>query len=361
MIRPLVVSPLTKLSVAAIALIAMLTGCSNSGIAVKVAELPEPDGESFPVGLDFAADESRLAIVLQNGQVRIWDWRSNRIDKTLENPKGFGKGVAQDPIHFSPDGRLLASCDGGGAGDIKVRIWSTTTWSIADDLIDNGLGLCTGMVFTPDSQILIRTAETGGRPLNTLIAYSMDSWQALWGLPIEGFSPVSIAISPNGEFAAVSGTVFVYPPGVTDPIQKIQQSMMVGNLDIVDLSQKKVVRNISSIVSGPVAWSPDGERVAAVGAPGIEIYAARSGENLAHENIENAGHMNVRFTPDGRYLIATGRQSGRSGIGVMIWDGQHHALLQHLSVGAVSSMAVSRDGKYLAVGTSGRTTIWQLK
>ena len=344
-----------------VAMLALLLGCGNSGIAVKVAELPEADGESLPVGLDFGVDGSRVVVVSQSGQVRIWDWRSNRIEKTLENPQGFGNGLASNPILYSPDGRLLASCDGGSAGELRVRIWSTSTWSVAKDLVDNGSGLCSGMVFTPDSQVLIRTADTGGRRLNTLIAYSVDTWQAVWGLSIEGLSPVSVAISPTGELAAISGTTIVSPPGVTDPLQASQQSRVVGNLDIVDLGQHKVVRVIPSVSTGPVAWNRDGVQVAVVGGPDVEVYDARSGQNLIQENIEKSGSMNVRFTADGRYLVASGRRSGSSGIGVMIWDSQNHALLQHLSVGAVGSIAVSRNGKYLAVGTSGRTTIWQLK
>jgi hypothetical protein len=78
------------------------------------------------------------------------------------------------------------------------------------------------------------------------------------------------------------------------------------------------------------------------------------------EKIEKSGHMNVRFTPDGRYFIESDMNGMGKGLGVNIWDGQRHKVLQHIP-GDIGSIGVSRDGKYLAVGTTGRTTIWQIK
>jgi WD40 repeat protein len=111
---------------------------------------------------------------------------------------------------------------------------------------------------------------------------------------------------------------------------------------------------------GPLAWSADGARLAIAGGS-VEIFDPRSGENLVRETIENSGNMNVWFTPDGRYLIDSDLNGMGKGLGVNIWDSHHQKLLQHIPAGDIGSITVSHDGKYLAVGSTGRTTIWQFK
>jgi WD40 repeat protein len=346
-------------------------GANKNDVAVRVAELPNPDSDVYPLGLDFNADGSRIAVESYSEKIRsvespsakihIWDWRGKHVEKTIDMPRGFGKNSSTNPISYSPDGLLLSVCDATGAGGVITRIWSTTTWVIAKDLVEPTSGICSGTGFTPDGQQFIRTADTGGTPGNNLIAYKVGTWQTIWGLPMPGFTPVSIAISPNGEQAAVAGTIFVAPEGVMDPVKRSQQTKIVSNVNVVDLKQRKILTVIQSSDRGPVAWSPDGFRLAVAGGPNFEIFDARSGQNLVREKIENAGSMNVRFTPDNRYLIESDLNGMGKGLGVHIWDGQRHKLLQHIPVGDVGSIAVSRDGKYLAIGETGRTTIWAFK
>jgi hypothetical protein len=84
-------------------------------------------------------------------------------------------------------------------------------------------------------------------------------------------------------------------------------------------------------------------------------------QNQVRGKIEHSGNMNVRFTSDGRFFIDSDLNGTGKGLGVNIWDGQHQKLLQHISAGDIGSIAVSRDGKLLAIGETGRTTIWQFK
>lgn len=346
-------------------------GANKNDVAVRVAELPNPDSDVYPLGLDFDTDGSHIAVESYSEKIRsaestsakiyIWDWRSKRVEKAIDMPRGFGNQSSTNPISYSPNGLLLTACDGSGAAGVVARIWSTTTWLITKDLIEPTSGLCTGTGFTPDGQQFIRTADAGWRQSNNLISYAVGTWQPIWGLLMPGFTPVSIAISPNGELAAVAGTIFVAPEGVMDPVQRSQQTRTVSNVNVVDLKQRKVALVIQSINSGPLAWSPDGKRVAIAGGPGVEMVDPQSGERLLHQELKEATHMNVRFTPDGRYFIECDLNGRGKGLGVKIWDSQHRELLQDISVGNVGSIAVSRDGRYLAIGETGRTTIWAFK
>jgi WD40 repeat protein len=340
-------------------------GASKNDVAAIVAELPTPARDIYPLGLDFSPDGKHIAVDSNSENIDVWDWRNKRIEKTVEKPHGGNTSGTTNPIQYSPDGRVLAACEVSGSGDVVVRIWNTDNWSIEKDIVAGGgiesRGGCTGIGFTPDGKQFVRAARTAGRSGNNLVAYAIGAWQPLWGMQIEGFSPVSIAISPNGEQAAVAGTILVTPTGVIDPLQRSIESKIVANVNILDLKQRKVTRVIQSVNSGALAWSPDGKRVIVAGGPGIEVLDPLSGERLLHEELGEASHMNVRFTPDHRYFVESDLNGRGKGLGVKIWDSQHRELLQNISVGDVGSIAVSRDGKYLAVGETGRTTIWQFK
>jgi WD40 repeat protein len=348
-------------------------GASKDDVAIKVAALPTrpdrtlfPYGAIYPLGLDFGPDGSRIAVESQNGKIYIWDWRNKRVEKTMELPHGGNALGTTNPVLYSLDGQFLAACEVSGAGDVVVRIWETATGSIAKDIAaGTGIesrGSCTGMGFAPDGKQFVRTADTSGTPGNNLIVYSVETWQPLWGLRMEGLSPASIAISANGELAAIAGTVFVVPQDVKNPIERSQQTRIASRVNIIDLRQRKIAGVISmqGRTMGPVAWSPDGTRVAIVGGS-VEIFDPQSGKNLVYQVIENAGSMNVRFTSDGRYFIDSDLNGMGKGLGVNIWDSHHEKLLQHIPAGDVGSIAVSRDGKFLAIGEAGQTTIWQFK
>jgi WD40 repeat protein len=298
------------------------------------------------------------------GKINIWDWRNHRIENTVEKPRG-GNGIGvTNPVRYSTDGRFLAECETLGAGGVVVRIWNTADWSIAKDLTANSgtsnPGVCTGVGFTPDGQRFIRTSETRGRPGNNLIVYEVGSWQPIWGLSLERFGPVSVEISPDGQMAAVGGILITVPESARVPNASLDLIKHDPFIYIVNLQQRKITLVIPCIDRGPIAWSPDGLRLAVVGGPHVEIFDARSGENLMREKIEKSGTMNVRFTSDGRYLIESDLNGRGKGLGVNIWDSQRHKVLQHMP-GDIGSIGVSRDSKFLAVGATGLTTIWQIK
>jgi hypothetical protein len=83
-------------------------GASKNDVAVKVAELPNQDSRIYPLGLDFSVDGSHIAVEPQSGKIHIWDWRTKRVEKTFELPRGGNALLATNPIVYSSDGRFLA-------------------------------------------------------------------------------------------------------------------------------------------------------------------------------------------------------------------------------------------------------------
>jgi WD40 repeat protein len=335
-------------------------GSTMSDVAVKVAELPEKYSDLIHRGLDFSPDGNRIAVESGGEKINIWDWRNQHIETTVDKAHGASGAIATNPLQYSPDGRMLAVCDSKGAGDVVVRIWNTQNWSIAKDLTDSGPGGCNALNFMPDGQFLIRVVDRAGLRGDNLIVHATADWQPVWSLHLERFGPLSLAVSPKGELAAIGGVLIVVQPGISDPVERLRATKFEPTLYIVNLTNHEIARVIKPDAMGPVQWSPDGTRVALAGHSYVEIFDPRSGERLVHEKIEGSGDQNVRYTPEGRYFIESDLNGRGRGLGVQIWDSQRLKLLQKIP-GDVGSIDVSRDGKWLAVGDTGRTTIWRIQ
>jgi WD40 repeat protein len=321
-------------------------------VAVKVASLPQRYHEVASIGMAFNPSASELAVESGDLNIDIWDWRSQHIIKTLEKPRGAAGVLLTDPLSYSPDGKLLAACDSRGSGNVVIRIWNTKTWEIAKDI--TGPASCRSMGFTPDGGLLVRTAFGDLRP-DELIVVSIDTWSEAWRLTLE-LSSESLSISPDGSSIAVGGIVTT--DAKHDPAHREFEFHDDPWVRIVSTKERNVIKAIQADTMGPMVWSADGGRLAIVGDRGVEIFDVNSGEKILYDNGEKAGHMNVRFTRDGRYFIESSMNGRGTGFGVHIWDAQRQKLLQKIP-GNPSSLAVSLEGKYLAVGDVGHTTIWQ--
>lgn len=315
-------------------------GKTMKEVATEVVTLPE-DKDIW--GLDFSPDGKFLATTSpQTLAVHVWDWRNRRVMRTFERPRGSNLGVAE-PVRFSPDGRLLASCSSrSGPNNSVTRIWNAETGDIVHDIEEPDNGGCEAIAFSPDGKFLIQVV---GRPAgasgDTLIIHDTTTWQPVWGLRTQPFSPDHLAISPDGKWVALRG-IFPNPnsPGWHHKIV------------IVDMVQHAIVRTIEAYAER-LAWSPDGVHLVAAAGLETKIFDARSGEVVVTEK-GDGGHALVRYTPDGKYLIE------RINLRVKIWDGQHRELYQEIPA-APGSLAVSRDGHYLAMGGDKKVIVWELK
>jgi WD40 repeat protein len=333
----------------------------TKNVARLVAELRE-NGDIR--GLDFSPDGKSLAAIPYMGPINVWDWQSGRVMHALERPYAANIGQTTEPIRYSPDGRLLAICHSLARDTVVARIWNTSTWEIVRDITDAvGGGSCTAIGFTPDGKSLIRVLErTFTKPGDNLVIYNTDTWEPTWGLRTIPFEPTALTISPDGKFIAVGGNLFDFSPAAStvEAFKRKEQPQIA----LVDMAQRAIVRTIQSPFIKQLAWSPDGIHIAAAGieaihgATGVQIFDWQSGKLTIDESFK-IGHMFLRYTPDGRYLI----ESGESGL--RVWDGQHRELLQEIrhsgsSRNPAMSLAVSPDGHYFAAGIYTKIFVWQL-
>jgi WD40 repeat protein len=333
----------------------------SDDVVEKVAEVSEQDHNLIVYALAFSPDGNRLAVDSVYENINVWDWRKNRIESTITKPQGFGGQQTANPLTFSPDGRLLANCEGPGAANVVIRIWNADTWQVTQDITDSEPAASEAVGFTPDGHFFVRSVDRGGSPGDSLIVYSVGAWQRIWASPMQSnFSPSALAISPDGRLAAIGGVLVTVPPGIVDLQERIRQLKHDRTINIVDLQQRQIVKTFHGDAMGPLAWSPDGARLAVAGQQYVGFFDPRTGERFVHDKVERSGTMNVRFTSDGRYFIESDLNGMGKGLGVKIWDSSRRKLLQEIP-GDIGSIALSRDGKYLAVGATGRLTVWEFK
>lgn len=336
-------------------------------VATKIATLSE-DEDIW--GLDFSPDGKYLAATSPNTvspssskvEVHIWEWKAGHIVRSLEKARGANDGLATESIRYSPDGHLLATCHSRAANNIVARIWNTGTWEIVHDIDEPvGGGGCNAVGFTTDGKSLIRVLSRMPQfSGDNLITYDISTWQPIWGLRTVPFYPNALAVSPDGKYIAVGGEVRnprSWP--FTTPVPTFGNPPLSNMplIAVVDIAQREIVRTIQSASIDRLAWSPDGADIASGGAKGIEIFDAHTGKRVVDE-ATHGGHVLIRYTPDGKYLIESGLNEG--GTTVRIWDGKHRGLLQEIKA-MPGSMAVSHDGHYLAIGGKKKILIWELK
>lgn len=333
-------------------------GSHVNDVASKVRELPASSRDSVLYGLDFSPDGSRIAVGAEEG-VAIWDWRHSHLDKTLELPKGLHIGLTTNPLRYSPDGKFLAICGEGARGDV-VRIWNTSDWSIAKDIMNfEGWG-CTALGFSTDGRTIFTLMDSLGGKGEQFIVNEVGTWRKLWGHTFPYMTPVSLAISPDGRLVAIGGLLLIAPSPteVPDPVKRFQQSHQEPHIYLLDLQREEVLKDVQVRAMGPITWSSDGSRIAVAGLQRVEMFDTRADQLLVDAELPNSAHMHVVFSPDGRFFVESDMNARDTGLGVHIWDSERQKLLQTMPDNA-DSIAVSRDAMYLAVGVDGHTTIWQ--
>ncbi|MHC5185311.1 MAG: protein kinase domain-containing protein [Planctomycetota bacterium] len=302
---------------------------------------------------------------------------------------GHDRGIKS--LVFSPDGKLIASCDHAGVAMIhdveggnplyqldmprltciafspdgkhlvtgqeresnSIRLWNAQTGALLGGH-DSHLFSVHSVLFTPDSKTVISSSSTE----SDVLAWDIQT-ETVKKLPgLQKKSVDSLAMSKDGRHLAMKcrdGTVRLYDFKEQDEVHSFKGAGGFAPYDTF---------------TPPIAFSPDGRRLVACDLRD-SVVKVWNIEKFKNDYLRLTGHTGdinaMAFTPDGRYLV-TGAGNWNSYPAndhtAKIWDldTRHmiHGLVTHS--GQVQGVAINLDGSLVATSTAwGLIDIWSLQ
>jgi serine/threonine protein kinase len=300
-------------------------GSQGPTVAVSTAEpiavLQGNSGSVWSVAFDPNSDT--VAMAVEDGAVRLWDWPKETIQETIDAHRGTVWAS-----RFSKSGELLATSGDEGL----LKIWSRTKQEPLRVFEHPNAGR--GLAISGDNKIFAGDRSGGLR------VWSLDSSEPLLTAQQPG-AVNAVAISPDGKTLATAGS---------DKIVRLWNSD--------SLKQRLPLEGHAGPVFG-LAFDPSGERLASAGWDGtVRIWESASGKLLNSWDGQSE-IWSVAFSPRSK-KIGTGGTDGS----VRIWDADSGKLLaRYLGHNtAVHTIAFNADGKLLASGgRDGAVRIWRIE
>jgi WD40 repeat protein/serine/threonine protein kinase len=347
-------------------------------------------GHSQPVFcVAFSSDGKRLASAttdfnkMADGEMKVWDAQTGRRTLSLRGHVGWVTSLA-----FSADGRRLAS-----AGvDCNVKLWDLRTGHEVLTLRGHS-NMVHSLAFSPTGNRLVSASGDSVRIWNAtpLVGAARQEVVTLHG---HDGGVRSVAFSPDGRHLASAGDdasvkFWDFRRALTGDSDPIIQNLSGGTAMHLNVAFGKDGRLLASGGGGgrlggqlkvwdvstwkeltipdagpPVAFSPDGQYLAAVSANfTIECWGVRD-TAIGRKTQLLAGHdwaiNELAFSPDPGFARLASASGDRT---IRIWDvaaGRQICSLPH--TGDVRAVAFSRDGRRLVSATGDRTvSLWDTR
>jgi RNA polymerase sigma factor (sigma-70 family) len=272
-----------------------------------------------------------------NAKVRF----SNRPDAVHAEPKPIecvGHAGAVVSVAVSPDGKLVAS----GSDDQTLRFWNAADGKLIRTVLAADPPVKGGWVgavtFTPDGETVVANTHTGAESLQW---YNTES-----GKPAVGRTPLKdgaygVAFSPDGNLLAAANNDWV----------RVYDLAKGNKLHEFTFNRKQIGR------AWRVAFTPDGKYLAAalenygyreqVG-PLVRIWDLATGKEVFREWEKSAHARAVAFSPNGKMLAAGGEDNGI--VEVYDWAAKKWIARFQADARVVFCLAFSPDGKKLYTG-----------
>jgi WD40 repeat protein/tRNA A-37 threonylcarbamoyl transferase component Bud32 len=351
---------------------------------VKVWDATAPPASLRPGNLAlasavaFSPDGGRLAAGTVVGAVSIWDRGTGALLRLAAAEQGGRGRRIVIGLAFRPGGKELASGHNGGA----LRVWDAVTGRQVREL-SFAAGVM-GLAYSPDgARLAVRTGDAV-RLLDAGTGHELAGGVfPLPPSPPAATSPPGPAFSPDGRRLAIAGEgghnevvqivdlgtrrrLFVlrgHPMPILDVAWQGEQLATLSNdgtVKVWDVAADhppttRLTRRIPVLGAGHLTFSPDGRRLVALTDQELKLWELVEGEEMLSLAARPRGLAAVAFSPDGRFLAATGLQ--RSGA----LDGGPLPEVFSVRVTHATSLpavAYSPDARLLGFGGAGQVLLW---
>lgn len=330
--------------------------------------------------LAWAADGERLAVAygMDTQLILIWNARTGQVEKKIE---GIYSAVH---LGWSPDGKVLYGLQGNdhsiSAVDVKtgqvLRSFNAhapagyfLTWT------DNGL-------ISSDGINLTWWDPYSGQPSKREVAGSPQAWVNSW--PPAGPSAFLFTIDRSDHFVgtmdsrrAIEGDQGNYP---FPTAWSWDSTRLAGPTHVWDAKTGALLTRLNNPAQqhtpDQVAWSPDGTRLAFADSLNLQapvIWDAKTGQVIQTLSAKTGGLTPIWFglawSPNGERVAAVGGlmhpDSGADEGMILTWDAQTGTQTQLLTAPMhgyrLWTVAWSPDSRFLACGTTGHELfVWDM-
>jgi WD40 repeat protein/class 3 adenylate cyclase/DNA-binding winged helix-turn-helix (wHTH) protein len=311
----------------------------DAATGAPIAPMLAPGPNSTVISLGFDPRGSRLVAGSRGGSTYMWDLTTGQhiASSVLD-------GITNAELAFSPDGGRLAAgsttetVDFLDAEQPNVRLASVHTQG----------GVVLGTAYSPDGRY-VATANING----TISIIDVVGERKL-GRPLATEPPQSATFSPDGSVLASannhdgslslldaeSGRVLhrLKPPGMrpvdvlllawpafSPDSRRVAYGGLTGHVAIFDVGTGNLVTTLTPppattdqpftdpaimpLYVGPLAFSPDGTKLASAAFETATIFDLRSGQPQATVAGWDTLATTITFTPDSEHLVVSGYQS----------------------------------------------------
>jgi WD40 repeat protein len=275
-------------------------------------------GRGGVAGLNFSPSGEHLAVLQNDGSMRIWDWATTKeIHQYIVNADGGA-------FIYAPDGKSIATIDTSGNSGV-VKLWNAAngalTWRFKpkdnDDILD--------IAFSPDGKALAVCGD------DAIYLVDPATGKQIRKLPLD-VEPENLAFSKDGTKLYASGY------------------LRNGNqLVELDLATGKVLRECAGR-EGKLSLSPDAATLVLTdsGGNGPIFFGLAAGQDMAALFPPTSPLRSVHYLLDGRSLltISSARQGNQA---LQKWDAASGKELGPVPLPlTLTLVAASPDGKLLA-------------